>query len=824
MTEHEPERSRGRGSDSGTGVLEPLLQDVRFAFRSLRKQPGFVAAALLTLALGIGANVAMFGVVNVAMLRALPYAEPDRLVLGRTLWPRGSIGWTVSAPDYYDVRDQATSFESLSAITPFTRDITITGSGEPERARVAWVSPGFFRTLGVTPALGREFLPPESEPGGARVVVLSHALWERRFGGDPRVVGATLTVDGEPRTVVGVMPAGFAFVADADVWAPMVRGESFASARQFHNWLLVGRLRPGVSVSRAQADVTVIMRRLAEAYPSSNRDKGMVISAMQEAMVADFGPSLLMLMGAILLVLFMACANVAGLLLARGAARRGEMAMRSALGAGRVRLVRQLLTEGAVLGFAAALLGTLGAVWLQRTLLASTPLTRLGLQATTLHPEILVFALGLALATVLLFGLAPALSVTRGDLVEGLKGGAASAVPAARTRFRSGLVVVQVAISVVVLVGAGLLLRSYHRLRGADTGFETDRLVVAELGLLRTKYPEGQGRIQFFDRLLERVRAMPGVLHASLISQLPIRDQGNNIAVWDPAHPPADASQWRLSYQRAVTPGYFETMGIPIRRGRDFERSDTREAPPVMIISETMARTLFPGQQVLGRRVAVDEGDQPGYYQVVGVVGDAQVSQLGSDFEMVMYYPYTQRPYLNMRLAVRGVRSTSGIAGPLRAIVHELDPDVPVVGLATMADVLSRSLTFPRTVTTVLGFFAGVAMLLAALGLYGVLAFFVAQRSREIGVRIALGASTSSVLKLVLGRGMALVVVGLVTGAAGAFAATRVLRTMLFHVSATDPITFVGVSLVLLLVALAACLVPAWRATRVDPVVAFRTT
>ncbi len=824
MSEREPERLRERRADSGAGVLGPLQQDVRFAFRSLRKQPGLVAAALLTLSLGIGANVAVFSVVNVAMFRALPYLEPDRLVLGRTQWPRGGIGWTVSAPDYYDVRDQATSFESLSAITPFTRDITITGAGEPERARVAWLSPGFFRTLGVTPALGREFLPAETEPGGARVVLLSHALWQRRFGGDPRVVGTTMTVDGEPQTVVGVMPAGFAFVADADVWAPMVRGEMFASGRQFHNWLLVGRLRPGVSVSRAQADVTVIMRRLSETYPSSNRDMGMVITAMQEAMVADFGPSLLMLMGAIFLVLLMACANVAGLLLARGTARRNEMAMRSALGAGRVRLVRQLITEGAVLGLGAALLGTLAAVWLQRTLLAATPLTRLGLDAVSLHPEVLVFALGLALVTVLLFSLAPALSVTRGDLVEGLKGGSALAAHAGRTRLRSSLVVVQVAISVVVLAGAGLLLRSYHRLRGADTGFVSDRLVVAELGLLGPRYPERQSRIQFYDRLLERVQTIPGVLHASLISQLPIRDQGNNIAAWDPAHPPADAAQSRLAYQRVVMPGYFETMGIPIRRGRDFERSDTPEAPQVMSISETMARTLFPGQEPVGRRVAVDEGDHAGYYQVVGVVGDAQVSQLGSDFEMVMYYPYTQRPYLSMRLAVRGARSASGIAGPLRRIVHELDPDVPVVGLATMDELLSRSLTFSRTVTTVLGFFAGVAMLLAALGLYGVLAFFVAQRSREIGVRIALGAGTRSVLKLVLGRGMALVVVGLVTGTAGAFAATRVLRTMLFRISPTDPMTFVGVSLALLLVTLAACVVPAWRAIRVDPVVALRTT
>jgi putative ABC transport system permease protein len=822
MSQDGPVGSRRRSP--AERAIGPLWQDVRFAFRSLGKQPGFVLAALLTLGLGIGANVAVFSVVNLAVFRALPYPGADRLVVGRTLWPRGGIGWTVSAPDYYDVRDQATSFESLSAITPFTRDFTLTGAGDAERVSGAWISPGLFRTLGVSPERGREFVPRESEPGGDRIVMLSHALWQRRFGGDPRIIGTTVTVDGAPQTVVGVMPAGFEFVVDVDVWEPMVRGEAFAAERQFHNWLLVGRLRPGVSVAQAQSDVGVIMRRLAEVYPSSNRGKGMVITAMQEAMVENFRSTLLLLMGAIALVLLIACANVAGLLLARGSARRTEMAMRSALGAGHGRLVRQLLTESAVLGSAAAVLGTLVAVLLQRTLVAATPLTRLGLEAAGLQPAVLGFALVLAVATVLLFGLAPALSAARVDLVEGLKGGAGSAAPAARTRFRSGLVVAQVAVSVVVLIGAGLLVRSFHQLRGAETGFDSDNLVVAQLGLLRAKHPEPQSRIRFYDELLERVRAVPGVVRAGLISQLPIRDQGNNIAVWDPAHPPADASRWRLSYARVVTPGYFETMGIPIRSGRDFRSTDTRDAPPVMIISETMARTLFPGQDPVGRRVAVDEGAEPGYYEVVGMVGDAQVSRLGSEIEMVMYGPYAQVPYLNMRLVVRTRGTLASVGGPLRAIVRDLDPDVPVTGLATMDEVLSRSLSFTRTVTTALGLFAGIAMLLAALGLYGVLAFFVAQRSQEIGVRIALGAAGSSVLTLVMRRGVALAGAGLVAGIVGALGATRLLRAMLFGVTATDPVTFVAVGLFFLLVALAACVFPAWRATRVDPVVALRAT
>ncbi len=801
---------------------EPLLQDARFALRSLKQQPLFVLAALLTLGLGIGANVAMFSVVNLALFRALPYPEADRLVLGRTRWPGGGIGNTVSAPDYYDVRDQATSFQSLSAITPFTRDFTLTG-GEAERVRGAWVSPGFFHTLGVAPERGREFRLEESEPGGPQVVLLSHGLWQRRFGGNPGIIGTTLTLDGQPRTVVGVMPAGFRFVVDADLWVPMVRGQAFAAARQFHNWLLLGRLRPGVSVTGAQSEVRPIMQHLAEAYPSSNKDKGMVITALRQTMFgSDFRSTLLMLTGAVALVLLIACANVAGLLLARASARRTEIAVRSALGARPARLVGQLLTESAVLAAAAGLLGTLVAVALQRTLVAATPLTRLGLEAAGLQWQVLAFALGLALATVLLFGLAPALSAVRVDLVENLKEGARSVGAAVRTRFRSALVVGQVALSVMLLIGAGLLLRSFSQLRGADPGFDADHLVTAELSLLGARYPDLEQRVQFYDELLTRVRALPGVAHAALINRLPIRDPGGNIAVWDPAHPPADASQWRLSYARVVTPGYFETMGIPLRRGRDFQHTDTRDRPPVMIINETMARTLFPGEDPLGRRVAVDEGSQPGYYQVVGVVGDVRIAGLGSDIEMVMYGPYAQTPYSSMRLAVRVAGPGSSIAGPLRAIVHDMDPNVPVAGVATMEDVLSRSVSFTRTVTTALGLFAGVAILLAALGLYGVLAFFVAQRSHEIGVRVALGATAPAVLKLVLRRGVALVGLGLVIGLGGALGGARLIKSMLFQVNTTDPVTFVSVSALFLVVALAACVLPAWHASRVDPVVAFR--
>jgi putative ABC transport system permease protein len=791
--------------------------------RALKRQPGFVTAALLTLALGIGANVAMFSVVNLALFRALPFAESDRLVLGRTQWPGRGIGWTVSAPDYYDVLEQSTSFESLEAITPFTRDFTVTGGGEPERISGAWISPGLFRTLGVAPLVGREFRDEEGEPGGERVVILSHDFWQRRFGGDRGVIGSALTVDGAPQTVVGVMPAEFEFVVNVDAWAPMVRGEAFSTARQFHNWLLVGRLRTGVTPAEAQSEVDVIMRRLAEAYPESNRDKGLVLTEMQEAFAEFFRTTLLMLMGAIVLVLLIACANVASLLLARGSGRRTEMAMRSALGAGGGRLVRQLLTESAVLGLAAGVLGTVVALSLQRSLVATTPLTRMGLKAVGLQPEVLLFAVALSVATVLVFGLVPALSVGRVDPVEDLKAGARSLAAGGRTRFRSGLVAAQVALSVVLLVGAGLLLRSFVRLRGVDPGFQSENVLTADIGLPRVKYQDEESRLRFFSELQERVRATPGVLSVGFISRLPIRDPGGNIAVWDPANPPADASEWRLAYARMVMPGYFEAMRIPIRAGRDVQASDAGGGPAVMVISESMARTIFPDQSPLGRQVAIDTGDEPALFEVVGVVGDVQVSSLSADISMVMYIPYAQWPEATMRLAARTAGDPRSIVGALRATLRELDPDIPLAGVATMDEVLSRSLSFTRTVMGALGLFAGIALFLAALGLYGVLAFYVAQRNREIGIRMAMGATGRDVFKMVLSRGFALVGLGLVVGIGAAIAAGRLIRSLLFQVEATDPITLLSISLFFVLVALLACLIPAWRAWRIDPVVTLRS-
>jgi predicted permease len=796
--------------------LDDLRSDLGYGFRSLRKRPGLLLAALLSLGLGIGATVAMFSVLNLALFRALPYPEADRLVVGRTIWPNGTVGNMVSAYDFFDMRDAATSFESLATITPFTRDATITGVDEPERVPAAYVGQGLFRTLSVPVHLGREFNAEEEEPGAAPTILISGRYWRTRLGADPSIVGSTLTVNGSPFTT----PPDFRFAVEADLFAPMVRGGDMAGARQWHNWLVVGRLAEGVSVDEAAAEVGVIMGRLAEEYPESNEDKGMLISGMQEAMVEGFRSTILMLMGAIVLVLLIACGNVASLLLARGSTRGTELAMRSALGAPRGRLVQQLLTESVPLGLAAGALGTVIALLLQRSLVAATPLTRLGLEAVGLQPEVLAFALLLSLGTVLVFGLAPALMGSRVDLAEELKSGARS-VAGGRARFRSVLVVGQVALSVVLLVGAALLVQSFTRLRSVDPGFRTESLLTAEIGLPRSEY-DLEARTRFFQELLDRTRSLPGVEQAGLISQLPMRDPGNNVPAWNPENPPADVSDQWAPYQRIVMPGYFEAMDIPILAGRDVAETDADGAVPVALINETTARTLYPDQNPLGRQLEVDQGDDTGLFEVIGVVGDVQIFSLAAEPQLVMYFSHRQRQSSVMRLAVHTAGVPTAIVGQLREVLRGLDPDIPFAGVQTMEDVLSSSTSFQRTVAGAVGIFALVALLLAALGLYGVLAYQVTQRTHEIGIRVALGARAEHILRMVMGHGFVLVGVGLAIGVVGALGGARAIRGRLYEVGASDPVTFLSVVLFFSLVALVACLLPSWRAWRVDPVVAFR--
>ncbi len=797
--------------------MSNLKQDIKYAARTLRKNPGFAAVIVIILAVGIGANVAMFSITDAVMFRALPYRDSDRLVLGRTMYG-DSPAWNVSAPDYYDYRDQVQAFESLGAIRTFSNQVTVTGGEEPERIPGILASVDFFPTLGVTPQVGRNFTSDEAELSAPNVVVISHGYWQRRYGGSPDAVGSTIVLNGTPVTVVGVMPPGFFFFQEVDVWAPMRDGGPYTGFRQYHNWTLVGRLKPGVSIQEAQAQVNVVARQLESAYPESNGNKWLRIARLQDELVAFYKPMLLMLMAAIGLVLLIACGNVAGLLLARGSSRNVEMSVRSALGATGARLAQQLMTESALLAVAGGAVGVALAIWLQGIMIRFMPLDYLGITEIGLSLPVSMFALALSVGTALVFGVGPAASATRTDPVENLKSGVRTTAGGASARLRSGLVVLQVALSVVLLIGAGLLLRSFMMLRRVDPGFNESRLLTAHLGL-PADYADGQARIQFYTGLLDDVRTIPGVEAVGAISMLPIKDSYSNIKAWDPENPPSDLNAARLAEQRRVLPGYFETMEIPLLTGRDVQVTDDADGEAVLVVNQAMAQGLFGDRDPIGRQVALDwGGDEPAVLRVVGLVGDVRMFSLASEPSWQMYYSYYQSPGSGMALAVRARSEPAALTGAIRDALRARDPNVPLADVATMEEELERSLSDERVIMLSLTVFAGVALFLAAIGLYSVLAFYVARRVHEIGIRLALGASASKVLQLVLKRGLLLVAAGILLGIGGGVGVTRFIQQQLFGVEPTDLLTFAGVSALFVLVGAAACLIPAWRAVRVDPV------
>jgi putative ABC transport system permease protein len=756
-------------------MMGSLWQDVRYALRSLAKSPGFTSVVLLTLAVGIGATVAMFSVLDAALARSLPFPDPGRLVMGRATFG-GGVNPFASFPDYMDYRDQNESFESLGALTGFPLPVTVTGVEEPERLTAVLATPNLFTTLGRAPHLGGTFSSEESVPGGSPELLLSYGYWQRRFGASEDVVGQVVNVDGSPLTIVGVMPADFHLLFDAEVWLPGVDGGPMTGIRRYHNWLMVGRLKPGATVATAQAEMDVISAQLARTYPESNENKALQVDGLPDSMVENYRQSLFILMGSMVLVLLIACGNVASLLMARSSTRKTEIALRTALGAGRKRLFRQLLTESGVMAVFAGALGVLLAIWLQDLILGFASLETLGLTDVGLSTRMLLFALALSLGTAVLFGLAPSLVGSRARPAEDLKEGSRGVGSAGGARMRSGLVVGQVALSLVLLIGSGLLLKSFARLRGVDPGFRTEKMLAAEIALRDTKYVDTDSRVQFFRSLKEGVEAIPGVEAAALISQLPIRNAGNNVALWDPEDPPATNTGAQFAFQRIPWPGYFETMDIPLLAGRDFRETDAAGAPPVIILNQLAVDSLFPAQNPLGKQVAVRAGTDP-----------------------------------------------ATLIRPVQEVLWGLDREIPLASPETFEGILARNVSDSRAIATVLGMFALVALFLAALGVYGVLAYYVTRRIHEIGIRVALGASGGKVLQLVLKRGMALVAMGLVVGILGAIWATGFLDDLLFQTRARDPMTFAVVSLVFASVGLLACLIPAWRAVRVDPVDAFRS-
>ncbi len=812
---HEPPQEKDSNA-RGPKLRDSMLHDIRDAFRGVRRNPVFSTAIIVALAIGIGANVAMFSVTNAALLTRLPFPDADRLVMGRATFA-GEVNPSVSIPDYEDYRDRSDAFESLAAIRVGPAGHTIIGGSEPDWATGNYASVNLFHTLGVSPQLGREFSAEEAEAGGPNVAILSHGYWQRRFGGSGDVVGSTLAIDGVPHTVVGVMPAGFHILHDVDFWRPMRRGEP----RDSHSWLIIGRLQSGVSIGEAQGQVEVISAQLEEAYPESNEDKALLLTGLQQALGENYRLSLMLLMGAIALVLLIACGNVASLLLARGSARRTELSVRAALGASGRRLARQMFAESLLLAVAAGLLGTVLALWLKELVISVMPLDSLGIREISVSLPVLTFALVLSCGTALVFGGFPAISGARTDPAEHLTNGFRASAGGGTARLRSGLVVVQVAVSTVLLIGSGLLMQSFARLSQVEVGFDSESILTAQLRLPSVEYGERPSRVQFYAGLLEDIEAIPGVVSASAINKLPISDPWMNWGVWDPDNPPSNRAESRSAWSRTVLPGYFETMGIPVRSGRDVSLGDDSEAPRKLVISESMAQGLFPGENPIGRTVAIGSNN-PWLLEVVGLVGDARVNMLAVEPGFDMYFPYPQMGYSGMSLVIKTRGEPESIVPAVRTVVLSRDPRIPLAQVITMDDIIADSVSGNRVLNLTLALFAAVAMLLAAIGLYAVLAYDVAKRLPEIGIRVALGATVINVVRLVFSKGLLLVGVGLGLGTTAAVGATRLLQQQLFGVEPTDPATYASVALGFMIVAMLACLVPAIRAVRVDPATAFR--
>lgn len=819
------ERTKERVRDErGARVLGDLDQDLRYSLRRMGRNPAFSIGTILTLTVGIAATVAMFSILDAALFRALPFPHPDRLVLGRTTF-RGRINPFSSFPDYMDYRDSGQSLQDLAAFLPQVQRFPVVGSHGAEIAEARIVTTDFFRALAVEAEAGRTFSPGDVEAAESDVAVISHGFWQRWFGGEDDAVGRVLNIDGFPRTVVGIMPAGFRFMAPVDVWLPVRMGTMDTEGRNSHSWLSVGRMKAGVTLRDAQVEMDVVTARLAAAYPADHATKGFVLTPLGEALAEGYRPALLVLMGATSLLLLIACGNVAGLQAAKATSRRAEFSLRTALGAARSRLVRQLLAESLFLALAAGTLGTLLAFELQRAILALFPLSILGITGVGLSGSMLLFALLVVFATVVLSGLMPAWSAARGEPGSALRTSARTSSSGTRAgRLRGALVGLQVALSVVLLAGSALLVQSFVRLRSVDMGFRQDHLITANLTLPPLAEADPVSTVQFFEGVREDVAAIPEVVSVSLVNKIPILQTLTNWSVWDADHPPDGSQSTPSAFARFVLPGYFRTMDVSVVQGRDLESRDAELPLPPVVINAVMAEDLFPGQNSLGRRLAVNFlMSQVREFQVVGVVGNMRITSVGASPGYQMYFPYAVMPSSSMQVVVRTRGDPSPVVSAIRRLVAERSPDVPVTQVATMTDIVSRSINGSRVLSLAVSVFAVTALLLALTGLYALLAYHVGQRTHEIGVRVALGATRGRVLRGVVREGLLLVFGGSVVGVAAALAVGRVLRTQLYQVSPADPATFIGVAAGLIAVGAVASFVPALRASRVDPVRAMRS-
>jgi putative ABC transport system permease protein len=808
--------------------MNELARDLRFGLRMLRTSPGFTAIAVITLALGIGGNAAIFSFVDGILLKPLPYAEPDRIVRVLEKPPGGGRNG-ISTLNFLDWQKQNRVFEYMAAQTGGS--VTLSGGAEPVQLRGARVSAHFFDIFGIKPVLGRTFAPDEDQAGKGEVAVLSHALWESQFGSDPGILNRKILLDGRPTTVIGVLPAGGAFDrAYNQIWRPLVF-EPENMTRNFHWMGSFALLKRGVALEQARANMDAIGAQIAKQYPDSNKGWGVVVDRYADAIVGpDLRQSVLIMMGAVAMVLLIACVNLANLTMARASTREREVAVRASLGAGRWRLVRQFLTESVLLAIFGGVLG-LGVGYAGMTALraAIPPFTLPREVSVEMGGRLLLFSLAISVLTGVLFGLVPAIQAARPDLAGTIKEGGRGSTSGGRRRMRSALVVVEVALAFVLLTGAGLLLRSFRNLMTVDPGFDAANVLTADVPIDEKRFPDPAQLNQYLREIAANVEAVPGVREAALTSALPLQGWGYGMPYQIAGRPVKDRANRDACFFKMVSPSYFHTLGIRLRKGRGLAEHDVKGSPPVAVINETMAKKEFAKQEPIGQRILVQE-IVPGKaelgpeipWEIVGVIADEKIDGLNDQRSGGMYVSNEQSPAFGMSLVVRTAMDPASLGPSLRKAVEQVDKNQPLSEVKTLEQIKSENTAGDRLQTTLLGTFGGVALLLAAIGIYGVISYAVAQRTHEIGIRSALGADASSLLRLILRGGMILAAAGLAIGAGGALALTKLLGDLLFGVGARDPGTLAAVAVCLAGVALLACYLPARRAARVDPMVALR--
>ncbi len=802
--------------------MNSILQDLKYSIRTLAKSPGFAAVAILTLALGIGANTAIFSVVNAVLLRPLPFKNSAQLVLMRETYKQvGNV--SVSYPDFLDWRQQSHSFAAMSVINNV--GFNLSGVTQPENIGGYAVSPNFLELLGVRPVLGRDLLPSEEKPGTAPVLLLSYQLWQSHLGGDPGVIGRSITLDGRSFSIVGILPPTFRFLDRTDVLVPIgVFAADFTDRGERGDMDVVGRLSSGVVLSQAAVEMETIAARIAAQYPQSNHGFGAHLESFREAFTGDTRLAVLVLFGAVVFVLLIACVNVANLFLVRGAARAREIALRLAFGASRGRVIRQMLTESLVLAFCGGILGIILGAWGISGLGYLLPAESLQTMGVRMDFSVFLFAAAMIVLVAFAFGLIPALHATRPDLQETLKEGGRSATSSsAQHRLRGALAIAETALALVLLVGAGLMLKSLYHLIQVSPGFQPARVLYMEMDLHSDQYSKDPAILNFWQQVLDRVRVIPGVESSALGTAVPLTGNHQRSDITIEGLPIPGPGEFPHPDRHTISAGYITTMGIPLLRGRNFSDADNETASDVALINSTMARRFWNDGDPIGKRFLWGHpGKDEKWITIVGVVADNKLYGLDNPARLEVYSPYRQRPSADMSLLVRSAVDPASLTSAVRAAVATIDKDQPIFNVHTMQQLVDDSISTRRLTLVLLGIFSSLALILAAIGIYGVMAYTVALRTQEIGIRIALGAQRQDVLRLILGQGARIAFLGVAIGLAAAAALARLLSSLLFSVSATDPLTFAAVAVLLVAVALLACYIPARRALRVDPIIALR--